>query len=517
MKRIIKIIGIILFICLAICQTNSSVFAYTQEQIKEIVEYKEFDVSEEPDEYDLKIEGSNMVENISIPVIQTSFEMILFGSSVYKKIDAKVLENLDILDINFFDSKSQNTNKSWQFIRDFTKAGFKYCLYISYAIMLTLLIYVGIVVVNSARSGKNIDINLPKIPFFRKKNTKEYDARRSIERKRFIEYWVTTIIFLAISIFIITLIINFSMILEQTIKPKKENDSRIVYIRNATRSGSAQTASGGSTDIVTYASQWVGKIPYKSSVTGDDPNNERFEPLQEGRGSDCSWFVFHVLEYCGYLTEFVHSYEWGSNPELYPNGTSIGTDINNAQPGDILCYGYGRPRSGSNSHVAIYIGNGETVECCAGQGVINGKVNEGSLIDIVRFGGAKASNTTTYTTNSSNPNYSYTFKTNTEGILMVQSQHDWKRFALQNFIFIFKGLIVTASKYIIYFFFIIRMIGIAVIIIITPIIIMINYFGTIYGKKEIITSLLLKPYTFLVISKPIICLVYYVLRYTIFK
>ena len=513
MKRIAKIIGIVLFICLAICQTNSSVFAYTQEQINEITEYKEFDVNEEPDEYDLKIEGSNMVTNISIPVIQTSFEMILFGSSVYKKIDTKVLENLGLLEINFFDSKSQNTNKSWQFIRDFTKVGFKYCLYISYAIMLTLLIYVGIVVVNAARNGKDMDISLPKIPFFRKKNTKEYSARRSIERKRFIEYWVTTIIFLAISVFIITLIMYFSFILEQIVKPKEDADLKIVYIKNATRGGSGQAASTSGNDIVSYASQWVGKIPYKSSVTGNDPNNERFESLQEGRGSDCSWFVFHVLEYCGYLTEFVHSYEWGSNPEKYPNGTSIGTDINNAQPGDILCYGYGRPRSGSNSHVAIYIGNGETVECCAGQGVINGKVNEGSLIDIVRFGGAKAVSTTL----GSNPNYSYTFKTNTEGILMVQSQHDWKRFALQNFLFIFKGLVVTASKYLIYFFLIIRMIGIAGIIIITPIVIMVNYFGTIYGKKEIITSILLKPYTFLVISKPIICIVYFVLRYTIFK
>ncbi len=149
----------------------------------------------------------------------------------------------------------------------------------------------------------------------------------------------------------------------------------------------------GNADLVTYAKQWVGKVPYKSSVTGNDPDNERFEPLAVGRGSDCSWFVYHCLEHFGILDEFVHSYEWGSEPDKYPGGRHIGTDLSQAQPGDILCYAYGSGKSGNrqsgNSHVGIYIGDGKQIECSAGPGnVVESDVDKGNLIQIVRFNSA---------------------------------------------------------------------------------------------------------------------------------
>ena len=148
----------------------------------------------------------------------------------------------------------------------------------------------------------------------------------------------------------------------------------------------------GNRDLVSYAEQWVGKIPYKSSVTGNDPDNERFEPLAAGRGSDCSWFVFHCLEHCGILDEFVHSYEWGTEPEKYPGGTNIGTDLSMARPGDILCYAYGSGKRGNrvsgNSHVGIYTGDGKQIECAAGYGVTKSDVDKDNLIEIVRFGSA---------------------------------------------------------------------------------------------------------------------------------
>lgn len=157
----------------------------------------------------------------------------------------------------------------------------------------------------------------------------------------------------------------------------------------------------GTDDVAQYALSWVGEngniiIPYKSSVTDNDPNGERFMDLQAGRGSDCSWFVYHVLCDCGVLDrelikekngeDFIHSYQWGSEPELYPNGKSMGTDLSQARPGDVLCYGYNFPRKSSNSHVGIYVGNGEIVECAAGAGgVVKSKAPSGGLIDIVHF------------------------------------------------------------------------------------------------------------------------------------
>ena len=122
-------------------------------------------------------------------------------------------------------------------------------------------------------------------------------------------------------------------------------------------------------DMIDYACYWEGLVPYKSSVTENDPDGERFMELAEGRGSDCSWFVYHVLYRFGLVgDEFIHSYEWGNDPDCYPGAYSVGSDISDAVPGDVICTGAGT--APDNSHVAIYIGHGEVVECCAGKGVI---------------------------------------------------------------------------------------------------------------------------------------------------
>ena len=139
-------------------------------------------------------------------------------------------------------------------------------------------------------------------------------------------------------------------------------------------------------DVVDFALTWVGKIPYKSV---EDKSNERMMELAKGRGSDCSWFVFHCLEQYGYLSEFVHSYEWGSKPSLYSNAKSIGKDISKAKRGDIICYAYGSgKRTSENSHVAIYLGNGKQIDCSGSgtkKGVYETSVDRKNIYDIIRF------------------------------------------------------------------------------------------------------------------------------------
>ncbi|MEE1051297.1 MAG: NlpC/P60 family protein [Lachnospiraceae bacterium] len=121
-------------------------------------------------------------------------------------------------------------------------------------------------------------------------------------------------------------------------------------------------------EMIDYATQWVGKIDYASSQNNTDPGNRRHEELHSGGATDCSWFVFHVLYRFGLLNDFVHSYDWGNSPSCYPGAHNISNSISNAVPGDIICTGAGtKPQ---NSHVAIYIGNGQVVECCAGRGVV---------------------------------------------------------------------------------------------------------------------------------------------------
>ena len=138
-------------------------------------------------------------------------------------------------------------------------------------------------------------------------------------------------------------------------------------------------------DVVQYALKWEGKIGYKSSATNSDPNEERKKELTAGGSTDCSWFVFHCLARYGYVSEFVHSYEWGSKPSKYPGGKEIGKDLSKAKAGDVICYAYGSPRKSGNSHVSIYLGNGEEIHCADGRGVIRSKVQKKDIINIVRF------------------------------------------------------------------------------------------------------------------------------------
>lgn len=152
------------------------------------------------------------------------------------------------------------------------------------------------------------------------------------------------------------------------------------------RSGICTSKNSTIKDVVNYAVKWVGKIPYKSSATNTDPNEERKMELKEGCGSDCSWFVFNCLAKYGYLSEFVHSFEWGSKPSCYANAKEIGKDLSKAQPGDVICYAYGTgERAPTNSHVSIYIGNGQEVHCADGRGVTISSVQNSNIINIVRF------------------------------------------------------------------------------------------------------------------------------------
>ncbi len=137
-------------------------------------------------------------------------------------------------------------------------------------------------------------------------------------------------------------------------------------------------------EMLDYATQWAGRISYASSQNNTDDEGRRFEELHDGGATDCSWFVYHVLFRYGLVgDEFIHSYEWGNDPGCYPGAYNIGSDIDDASPGDIICTGEGtKPQ---NSHVMIYIGDGMVVECAAGSGVkISGA--PGHPREIVHFG-----------------------------------------------------------------------------------------------------------------------------------
>ena len=148
------------------------------------------------------------------------------------------------------------------------------------------------------------------------------------------------------------------------------------------------SSNGGSPivqELLKYSCSWVGKLKYKSKLNGMTDNEERFLPLKEGRGSDCSHFVHWCFEHVGLMDKegFVKSKDWGSGGDAggCPGTVKIGTDLSQASPGDVLWW-HGNSGVDYDNHVAIYLGNGKMVECAAqADNVIISNVSQDSGID----------------------------------------------------------------------------------------------------------------------------------------
>ena len=115
------------------------------------------------------------------------------------------------------------------------------------------------------------------------------------------------------------------------------------------------------TDLASYALQFVGN-PY---VAGGSSLTE---------GTDCSGFVMRVYEHFGV-----------SLPRTAPAQATVGyaVSLENAQPGDIVSYGY----NGIVGHSAIYIGNGMIVHAATPRdGITTASVYMMPIVTIRRIG-----------------------------------------------------------------------------------------------------------------------------------
>ncbi|OQA19317.1 MAG: Murein DD-endopeptidase MepS/Murein LD-carboxypeptidase precursor [Firmicutes bacterium ADurb.Bin354] len=131
---------------------------------------------------------------------------------------------------------------------------------------------------------------------------------------------------------------------------------------NSNKSGANYTVpdisgSGLGTEVAQYACQFVGN-PYQyggSSLT---------------QGTDCSGFVMSVYAHFG--VSLPHS-----STADRQRGTAVEGGLENAQPGDILCY---------SGHVAIYIGDGKIVHASTSRtGIVIGNANYRGLLAIRRI------------------------------------------------------------------------------------------------------------------------------------
>ena len=107
--------------------------------------------------------------------------------------------------------------------------------------------------------------------------------------------------------------------------------------------------------VVNYAREWVGKIPYNR------PGSGSYCVVSELTSTDCSGFVCGVYLYFGVNL-------WPKKGEIRksPLVTNIGTtDYNQAKPGDIIWWEETKTGLG-DGHVAIYAGDGYMIEETSG-------------------------------------------------------------------------------------------------------------------------------------------------------
>ena len=113
---------------------------------------------------------------------------------------------------------------------------------------------------------------------------------------------------------------------------------------------------------------------------------------------------------------------------------------------------------------------------------------------------------TVYVKDNSGNNRGYYFKSNPEGIFLFQSYHSWGRFTTQNIIMMLKGLGSLILKVFLFAFFYIRMIGIAIITAISPILVFANGIFEVRGNKGFIRTVII-AYLILVFSRPVVMLI----------
>ena len=346
--------------------------------------------------------------------------------------------------------------------------------------MITVLIYMAVVTVTS---GISPSLNI--LPFSSIINGKkgEKNPNQYMKSKRLVEQWVTSVISLALAVFVMNLIVAFSDNIVNAMENKKvENESITVYVKNSKFAVNAPILGGSGSSGSTTTST--------TTTSSGDAATLRQKVVDQAKSLDN---LGASGGYCEMWVELVYRTAL-NRPEIpYQNcaheagqkAVNSSTSTDNIVPGAAV-FSF-RSSSGTvdsacgqdAGHVGIYIGDGAVGDSNGSSGIQTKTVD-------------------------------YYFDTNLEGLLMFQSQYNSKEHPLKAGINMIAGMVVTFFKSVLYCIFISRTLLIAGISVITPILILINAFIKIGGGKSFIGNWI-KLYLYLVLLRPVIAFVYYIL------
>ena len=539
MKKILKkfcIICICLF-CI-ICQVfDNSVYADSIEEIKKNVNFKTVEEDGEPDSYDVLIDAQDLITDEKLPAgIKTTIEDVLYDNSGIFSIDFFGNDKTNSKSSSKKSKKSKkNKNSSSndttqedktaekaKAIRSFVRNTYKVFLYIACGAMITVLIYMAVVTVTS---GISPSLNI--LPFSSIINGKkgEKNPNQYMKSKRLVEQWVISVISLALAVFVMNLIVAFSYNIVNAMENKKvENESITVYVKNSKFAVNAPILGGSGSSGSTTTST--------TTTSSGDAATLRQKVVDQAKSLDN---LGASGGYCEMWVELVYRTAL-NRPEIpYQNcaheagqkAVNSSTSTDNIVPGAAV-FSF-RSSSGTvdsacgqdAGHVDIYIGDGQIASCTGrgSTGVVICTIDEwkqswdfscwGWLpgTEDLADGAVGDSNGSS---GIQTKTVDYYFDTNLEGLLMFQSQYNSKEHPLKAGINMIAGMVVTFFKSVLYCIFISRTLLIAGISVITPILILINAFIKIGGGKSFIGNWI-KLYLYLVLLRPVIAFVYYIL------
>ena len=136
----------------------------------------------------------------------------------------------------------------------------------------------------------------------------------------------------------------------------KIGDNKVKLVKDFSKGKASLTGKAKGEEVAAYAKTWVGTMSYTQKTP-------REAALKVGGTCDCSHFVYQVLKHFGLMDHWIKSTVWGS---CGVGGTTLYSNKSRLVPGDVLAWGF----NDGSGHVEIYIGNGQSVGCNGGRGVV---------------------------------------------------------------------------------------------------------------------------------------------------